>query len=128
MTQEKKDKYKEYEKKYTKKTIKFLVEDYKLIEKKLQLSGLDFSNYTKHILLKSEVIKVESQPLVNDDIYTYIKSISNNINQITKTIHTSIALNNEPLVKSSLVKLNILQRDISQFMGILNQKKNDNKR
>jgi hypothetical protein len=127
MEEKKKYKIPNTDKNYVKKTVKFLPKDYRKVEELMNKSKLDFSNLVKKSLLKTTVIEIEKPNLMNDDLYIKVTSMSNNINQITKLIHSSIAIKNDTLISDSLYKISTMQGDINQIKKFLKSKNDDHK-
>lgn len=119
MTEKKKRDFKEINSNYIRKGVRFKKEEYEKLEKKIAKSNLDFSNYTKEVLLKSEVVVVEIKPKADEELLSLIKYISNNLNQLTKALHTSIGVSNEPLIKHNIFLIGLMEKDINQIKAKL---------
>lgn len=127
MEKKQKNKKKSTDKNYVKKTIKFLPKDYEKVKELMKESNLDFSNLVKTLVLKSTVISIEKPNIINEHTYKFINSISNNINQLTKAIHTNnINKKNEELILNSLYNLGQMERDINLIKNLIVTKNNDN--
>lgn len=71
-----------YDKKFIRKTIRFTSEEYKSIQKKLDLTQICFTKFARSAILKHEIVL----PIKLDLIYQ-INRIGNNLNQIAKAIN-----------------------------------------
>lgn len=93
--EEKKRKRKEYQSKFKQPSIRYTLDEFKIITKKAALINLDITNYIKESSLQDKLINTKKH---NEDyqlILKELKKIGTNINQITMKINATKNLTKE---------------------------------
>lgn len=107
---EKQEKAKKYEEQHLRKTIRFSVDEFAIIEEQLKKASIkNFSQWAKSVLLKRKI----KLPIEQERI-TQLSKIGTNLNQIAHKLNAAENIDTE-LVTKTLKKLIAIEQEIKEL-------------